>query len=90
MISFVLPITQIMLKNFKDINKIYILDKYAPKLMLNNFLEINKSKYDFLINLDGKKFNFFFIIYFKVNNKIAVVKDFRPKLLLRFFKKIFY
>ncbi len=77
-------------KNFKDINKIYILDKYAPKLMLNNFLEINKSKYDFLIILDGKRRSIFFSLLLKVNNKIAVVKDFRPKLLLRFFFKKYF
>ena len=77
------------IKNFKDVSKIYILDKYAPKLMLNNFLEINKTKYDYLIILDGKRRSIFFSLILKVKNKIAIVKDFRPKLLLDFFKKYF-
>ncbi len=77
-------------KNFKDINKIYILDKYAPKLMINNFLEINKSKYDYLIILDGKRRSIFFSLLLKVQNKIAIVKDFRPKLLLKFFFKKYF
>ena len=72
-------------KNFKDINKIYILDKYNIRLMIKNLFEINKEKYDHLIILDGKRRSVFFSILLKAKNKIAVLKDFRPRLTLAVF-----
>ena len=72
-------------KNFKDINKIYILDKYNIRLMIKNLFEINKEKYDYLIILDGKRRSVFFSILLKAKNKIAVLKDFRPRLTLAMF-----
>ena len=47
-------------KNFKDINKIFILDKYNLSLMLKNLIYINAIKYDYLIVLDGKRRSIFF------------------------------
>ena len=77
-------------KNFKDINKIYILDKYNIRLMIKNLFEINKEKYDYLIILDGKRRSVFFSILLKAKNKIAVLKDFRPRLTLAtFFDRYF-
>ena len=72
-------------KNFKDINKIYILDKYNIRLMIKNLFEINREKYDYLIILDGKRRSVFFSILLKAKNKIAVLKDFRPRLTLAMF-----
>ena len=72
-------------KYFKDINKIYILDKYNIRLMIKNLFEINKEKYDYLIILDGKRRSVFFSILLKAKNKIAVLKDFRPRLTLAMF-----
>tara|TARA_A100000164_G_scaffold367170_1_gene388849 strand:+ start:6342 stop:7337 length:996 start_codon:yes stop_codon:yes gene_type:complete len=72
-------------KNFRDISNIYILDKYDLPLMFNNLLKINKIKYDNIIILDGKRRSIFFSIILKAKNKIAIVKDFRPKLILKFF-----
>lgn len=78
------------IKNFKDINNIYILDKYNLPLMLNNLIKINKLNYDNLIILDGKRRSIFFSIILNASRKIAVVKDFRPKLILRFFFKKYF
>ena len=72
-------------KNFKDINKIYILDKYDIRLMIKNLFEINREKYDYLIILDGKRRSVFFSILLKAKTKIAVLKDFRPRLILAVF-----
>ena len=72
-------------KNFKDINKIYILDKYNLKLMIKNLFEINRIKYDHLIILDGKRRSVFFSILLLAKQKIAVLKDFRPYLTLKMF-----
>ena len=72
-------------KNFKDINKIYVLDKYNLKLMIKNLFEINKTKYDYLIILDGKRRSVFFSILLFSKQKIAVLKDFRPYLILKIF-----
>ncbi len=72
-------------KNFKDINKIYILDKYNLKLMIKNLFEINKTNYDHLIILDGKRRSVFFSILLSAKQKIAVLKDFRPYLTLKMF-----
>ena len=52
-------------KNYKDLNQIFILDKYNLKLMLKNIIEINSKKYDYLIVLDGKRRSIFFFIIFK-------------------------
>ena len=43
------------IKNFRDINKLYILDKYDFNLLIKNRYLINKNKYDFLIILIVKE-----------------------------------
>ena len=73
------------IKNFKDIKKIYILDKYNLKLMFKNLFNINKQNYDYLIILDGKRRSIFFSLLLKAKKKIAVLKDFRPRLILSIF-----
>ena len=78
------------IKNFKDVNKTYILDKYNLPLMFNNLLNINRRNYDKLIILDGKRRSIFFSIILNAKSKIAIVKDFRRKLILKFlFEKYF-
>ena len=72
-------------KNFKDINKIYILDKYNLSLMIKNLFEINNVNYDYIIILDGKRRSVFFSLFLKAKKKYAVLKDFRPYLILKFF-----
>ena len=72
-------------RNYKDINDIYILDKYDLKLMIKNLIKINSVKYDYLIILDSKRRSFFFSILIKAKYKIALLKDWRPYLLLRLF-----
>ena len=72
-------------KNFKDINKIFILDKYNLSLMLKNLIYINAIKYDYLIVLDGKRRSIFFSILLNAKYKFALVKDWRPYYLLKFF-----
>ena len=72
-------------KNYKDINKIYILDKYNLILMLKNMIQINNSKYDYIIILDGKRRSVFFSIFLNAKNKFAVLKNFRPYLILKIF-----
>ena len=73
------------IKNYKDINKIYILDKYDFKLMLKNFFAINTKKYDYLIVLDGKRRSVFFSLFLSAKYKIAILKDWRPFILLKIF-----
>ena len=73
------------IKNFKDINKIFILDKYNFKLMIKNLIEINSNKYDYIIVLDGKRRSVFFSIFLKAKYKIISLKDWRPYLLLKLF-----
>ena len=63
-------------KNFKDINKIYILDKYNLKLMIKNLFEINRSKYDHLIILDGKRRSVFFFYITTSKTKNSSFKGF--------------
>ena len=72
-------------KNFKDINKIFILDKYNLSLMLKNLNNINASKYDYLIVLDGKRRSIFFSIFLNAKYKFAIIKEWRPFYLLKFF-----
>ena len=72
-------------KNYKDINKIYILDKYNLSLMVKNLITINSEKYDYLIVLDGKRRSVFFSFFLKAKFKIAVLKDWRPFFLLKIF-----
>ena len=72
-------------KNFKDINHIYILDKYNLKLMINNLIKINSVKYDYLIILDSKRRSFFFSLPINAKYKIALLKDWRPFFLLKLF-----
>ena len=73
------------IKNYKDIHKIYILDKYNISLMIKNMMEINNSNYDYIIILDGKRRSVFFSIFLNAKNKFAVLKDFRPYLILKIF-----
>ena len=77
-------------KHYTDISEIYILDKYDLILSLKNIRNINKKKYDYIIILDGKRRSIFFSIFLKSSNKIAVLKDFRPHLLLKFFFKKYF
>ena len=72
-------------KNYKDINKIYILDKSNLKIMLKNLLEINSIKYDKILVLDGKRRSILFSIFLNSKFKLAVVKDWRPLLILKLF-----
>ncbi len=72
-------------KNFKDISNIYILDKYDLRLMFKNMLKINKNKYDYLIILDGKRRSIFFSMALKAKKKYAILKDFRPLIILKLF-----
>jgi len=72
-------------KNYSDLNKVYIIEKWNLKLMYKNLKEINSKKYDHLIVLDGKRRSIFFSIFLKAKQKIAVVKDWRPYLILKFF-----
>ena len=73
------------IKNFKDINKIFILDKYNLILMIKNLIAINFNKYDYIIILDGKRRSVFFSIFLKAKYKIVLLKDWRPYLLLKLF-----
>ncbi len=73
------------IRNFKDISDIYILDKYDLGLMLKNLFKINKKKYDYLIILDGKRRSIFFSLALKARKKYAILKDFRPSLILKLF-----
>ena len=73
------------IKNFKDINKIFILDKYNLILMIKNLIAINSNKYDYIIILDGKRRSVFFSIFLNAKYKIVALKDWRPYLLLRLF-----
>lgn len=73
------------IKNFKDINKIYILDKYNLILMIKNLIAINSNKYDYIIILDGKRRSVFFSIFLYARYKIVALKDWRPNLLIRLF-----
>jgi len=73
------------IRNYKDISKIYILDKYDLKLMIKNLISINSSQYDYLIILDGKRRSIFFSLFLKAKCKIAVLKDWRPFILLKLF-----
>ena len=61
------------IKNYKDINRIYILDKYNFKLMIKNYFIINSEKYDYLIVLDGKRRSVFFSLFLNAKYKIAVL-----------------
>ena len=73
------------IKNYKDINKIFILDKYNLILMIKNLIAINSNKYDYIIILDGKRRSVFFSIFLNAKYKIVVLKDWRPYLLLKLF-----
>ena len=73
------------IKNYKDINKIYILDKYNIRLMIKNLISINSKQYDYLIVLDGKRRSIFFSLLLKAKYKIAMLKDWRPYILLKIF-----
>ncbi len=73
------------IKNYKDIQNIYILDKYNLSLMIKNLIKINKSNYDYIIILDGKRRSVFYSILLKAKIKIAILKDFRPHILLKVF-----
>ena len=70
-------------KNFNDIKKIYILDKYNLNLMIKNMIEINNNNYDYIIILDGKRRSVFFSMFLKAKKKFAILKDFRPYFLIK-------
>jgi len=72
-------------KNYSDLNKVYIIEKWNFKLMYKNLNEINSKKYDYLIVLDGKRRSIFFSIFLKAKYKIATVKNWRPYLILKLF-----
>ena len=72
-------------KNFSDIRKIYILNKYDIKLMLKNLFDINKEKYDYCIVLDGKRRSILFSSFLNIKRKICLIKSFRPKFILKYF-----
>ena len=73
------------IKNFSEINKIYTLDKYNLFSMIINLIKINSIKYDYLIILDSKRRSFLFSILLNAKYKIALLKDWRPHLLLKLF-----
>ena len=73
------------IKNYKDINKIFILDKYNFRLMLKNLIEINSTKYDYLIILDGKRRSIFFSTFIKAKYKLTLINNWRPYFLLKIF-----
>ena len=73
------------IKNYKDINEIFILDKYNLNLMIKNLLTINRNQYDYLIILDGKRRSVFFSIFLNAKYKIVTLKDWRPYILLKLF-----
>ena len=73
------------IKNYRDINKIFILDKYNISLMIKNLIEINSNKYDYIIILDGKRRSVFFSFFLYAKYKIAILKDWRPYFLLKLF-----
>ena len=52
---------------------------------IKNYFVINSEKYDYLIVLDGKRRSVFFSLFINAKYKIAVLKDWRPFLLLKFF-----
>ena len=62
------------IKNYKDINRIYILDKYNFKLMIKNHFIINSEKYDYLIVLDGKRRSVFFHYLLTLNIKLLFLR----------------
>ena len=70
------------IKNFKDIKKIYVLDKYNIPMLVKNLIQINKSHYDYLIILDGKRRSIFYSLLMKAKKKFVILKDFRPSLTL--------
>lgn len=77
-------------KNYRDIRKIYILDKYDLRLMIKNMFQINNFNYDYLIILDGKRRSVFFSMLLKSKKKFAILKDFRPYLLLKIFFNTYF
>ena len=78
------------IKKYKDINRIYILDKWDFINLLNTAIKINRVDYDYLIVLDSKRRSIFFSTFLRSKYKIAVLKDFRPFLILKlFFNKYF-
>ncbi len=72
-------------RNYKDIKNIYILDKWDIKKLLSTAKKINRIKYDCIIVLDGKRRSIFFSIFLNSKYKIAVLKDFRPFIILKLF-----
>ena len=73
------------IKKYKDINKVYILDKWDLKSLIGTAIKINSVNYDYLIVLDSKRRSIFFSTFLRSKYKIAVLKDFRPFLILKFF-----
>ena len=78
------------IKKYKDINKVYILDKWDLVNLISTAIKINNVNYDYLIVLDSKRRSIFFSTFLKSKYKIAILKDFRPFLILKlFFNKYF-
>lgn len=73
------------IRNYQDVDETYILNKYDIILMIKNFIKINKKNYDKIIILDGKRRSIFFSLFLFAKEKICVVKDFRPTIILKFF-----
>ncbi len=73
------------IKNYKDINKTFILNKYNFASFITNVKKINKFNYDKIIILDGKRRSFFFSLFLKSKKKFILLKDFRPLFLLNLF-----
>ena len=73
------------IKNFRDINQIYIYNKYKLHLNLKNLIDLNTKNYDYLLVLDGKRRSIFLSTLIKSKFKIALLKNWRPFFLLKLF-----
>jgi len=72
-------------KNFRDINKIYIYNKYKVILNIKNLINLNSKRYDCLLVLDGKRRSIFLSLLINAKLKIALIKNWRPLILLKIF-----
>ena len=72
-------------KNFRDINKIYIYNKYKVILNIKNLINLNLKRYDYLLVLDGKRRSIFLSLLINAKLKIALIKNWRPLILLKIF-----
>lgn len=72
-------------KNFRDINQIYIYNKYRVILNIKNLINLNSKRYDYLLVLDGKRRSIFLSLLINSKIKIALIKNWRPLNLLKIF-----